>query len=85
MTSTTSRVERTRRDPEEVVANLVQGLVCACVCACVCTKLGPLLAPKCIYKACLYLLYPITKTEAELACIHVMCGMHHHIQCDYAI
>ena len=36
MTSTTSRVERTRRDPEEVVANLVQGLVLVCACACIC-------------------------------------------------
>ena len=47
MTSTTSRVERTRRDPEEVVANLVQRFVymcmcvhacvrvCVCVCACI--------------------------------------------------
>ena len=47
MTSTTSRVERTRRNPEEVVANLVQGsvyvcvfvYVCACMCICVCACL----------------------------------------------
>ena len=36
MTSTTSRVERTRRNPEEVVANLVQGSVCVYMCICVC-------------------------------------------------
>ena len=65
MTSTTSRVERTRRDPEEVVANLVQGLVlvCARVCAWICVYKQV----SCMYKNCIYIYYINVYKEP---CIH---------------
>jgi len=48
MASTTSRVERTRRNPEEVVANLVEGYV----------------SNVCLHDACMYVTCPLHNGSA---------------------
>ena len=62
MTSMTSRVERTRRDPEEVVANLVQRLACVYYVICMCLFVR--------IHVCEYMCVSVHVCECTCVCVH---------------